>query len=127
MARKFKCRNGTILEEKLTELGDDYICLYDPTGSHKKGERVSLLSGRRYGKQYSIGGAYGGDYDIVEELKPKKQKKEAALAKAKWFEYAGDKRIELLLDVVKSLHLPYEIKAYTQFGLITEKTITIRV
>jgi len=127
MARKFKCRNGIILEEKFTELGDDYICLYDPTGTHKKGEWVSLLSGRRYGKQYSIGGAWGEEYDIVEELLPKKQKKEAALAKAKWFEYAGDKRIELLLDVVKSLHLSYEIKAFTQFGVITEKTITIRV
>ena len=74
---------------------------------------------------YSVGGALGEEYDIVEELLPKKQKKETALAKDEWFEYADNKRIELLLNVIKALQLPYEIKARTQFGAITEKTIII--
>ena len=124
MARKFKCRNGTILEELHNKYG--YTILYDPTGYWKKGETIELMTPFN-GSKFARGSLHGKGYDIVEELKPKKQKKEAALAKAKWFEYAGDKRIELLLDVIESLHLPYEIKASTQFGVFTERTITIHI
>ncbi len=126
MARKFKCRNGTILEEKFTELGDDYICLYDPTGTHKKGERVSLLSGRRYGKQYSIGGAYGVDYDIVEELKPKKQKKEAAVNYYIQALNARSLNKELLLNIAKELGIAYEYQCSTEYG-VRKETITFHL
>ena len=135
MARKFKCRNGTILEELHNNYG--YTILYDPTGYWKKGETIELMTPFN-GSKFARGSLHGKGYDIVEELLPKKRRKIPVATNAvlyessihddppKWFEYAKDKKLELLLDVIKALDLTYEATASRQWG-ITERTITIHI
>lgn len=138
MARKFKCRNGTILEERLTELGDEYTCLYDPTREFEKGERVILLLSSPYNK----GGALGVGYDIVEELLSKKQKKpvhveyinvttfsDKILAGTNYViqsQEADNLRKELLVDIANELGISYEYVYTTENG-VKKETLTFHL
>lgn len=97
MARKFKCRNGTILEEckkgehlleYFTNKGysSNYNVIYDPSCKYKKGKFMGL---RAKGQVYfPVGGVYGTDYDVVEELLPKKQQKIPVATNAVLYESA---------------------------------------
>lgn len=134
MGRKFKCRNGTILEEfnvtygmVYTDAGyqSDYKVLYDPTGYFNKGEHVHLvcMGELLFPKGYS----YGKGYDIVEELKPRKQKKQTVSGIKRYYydripEYNSvvqadeSKLLKLDLDDPNMVELPNGVKYYCPPG-----------
>ena len=118
MARKFKCRNGTILKEcdcysnrNHSGFINYYDVQYDPTGYWKKGELIVQCL-PIFG--FPIGGLHGEGYDIVEELKPKKKETSSTIT-VKVSVDTSHLRRQILLDTLKSLGYSYSVDFITDF------------
>lgn len=65
-SRKFKCRNGSILEGPLNEEAIFRVVSSTDDRYVNAGNTITLvLSGKKFAK----GGAHGKEWDIVEEIK----------------------------------------------------------